>query len=218
MAAHLDELRDKLALKIYREFFEVEPEGWEDEIEIAKKMFDALLTQLAEQAGEFDEKAAGKEERQESVRRNNRMLRQHAETATMVFHEDSDFVMGARWQFDRDRARIGIAEQVAKDNAKLWAQIEQLEARLAESERGNQELRMRLSLIISSFGMPEKNSGVLAQIAQQQASDAHRSIDSLINKLAKADARIKELEAAMIQRVGKEVTEKYRDMLKKLED
>jgi hypothetical protein len=79
------------------------------------KGFNALLTALYEQA-EFDEMAA-----QEFFDSNYDSMKSEAEQAIEI----------ARWQFDRDRARIGLAEMY---RTHITLERDGLQARLAESE------------------------------------------------------------------------------------
>lgn len=132
---NLDQLRDELAEKYAFDICEIHGEAEVNEMYAESKPFcdgwNAAIKLLSESAGEFDVSAACDEfeERWEHVDRAN------------------DACEGARWQFERDAARIGLAERkvseleqrlsLADEGFKTVleenATIKQLEALLAES-------------------------------------------------------------------------------------
>lgn len=97
-----------------------------------KRGFDACLKYLSEQSPAFDEQSACDAYWNDSKTFSER-----------VPGDRHSFEYGARWQFEQDRARIGLAEQ-DKDSWKatflttrdaLRAEIKALEARLAKAEQ-----------------------------------------------------------------------------------
>lgn len=127
----LDELRDKMAMDacMYPDK-NGEPIADQHTYEDFIKGWSALLKLLERSGGEFDA---------------NNATRVGQELSRLTPHEYSFehyfFTQGAKWQFEADRARIGLANSM-HDHCKIALnhQIKKLEARLAESECANAAL------------------------------------------------------------------------------
>lgn len=104
----LDKLRDELEKKYYGAKFH---KGWV--CADFRAGFDAAIKALTDASGEFDAQAADAEG-------------DKLETGMDYGGDSASFVWSARWQFEKDRARIGLAESRLKhcENTRLKDWIE----------------------------------------------------------------------------------------------
>jgi len=188
----LDELRDRLANKHMADKFPCNPvaagsfqAGW-----------DAALTALSERA-EFDEKWA-----EEFISGACYGGLEYSLSGAIA----KDMMKAMRAQFDRDRARVALAEErswhaveertaVFERNVKLQEQVKQLEARLAESER---EVA-RLTALDYSKEDQRRRDGLASAERENLKLSARLSETEYTLKVR--EARIMELEAEIAKLV-----------------
>ncbi len=183
---NLNELRDKIAKEFCIETehrFEY-AKSWEENVIIFNSGWSALLKHLEGAAGGFDSFES----------------KDHAEGLSHIQAQGATytFVDGASWQFSQCKARIGLAEEHRERSESACDAAEQrvvnLEAKLAESERQpNQEIPF-LDAYKSHFKSLLEDRSKLAT-AEQRCDLARENLGLTERELARADERIKSLEA-----------------------
>lgn len=215
MTPHLTELRDALAEKCMDAYFNAEGFGGQARVQSPDESFKAgwesAIKALEDAAGDMDVEAA-----------RNELDRREARVGPELLEDDPDrFLEGARWQFEADKARIGLAysagyaanlekkllaemkshsdecDMHAETNRLLVARIKQLEARLAEAESWEEVAEVYK---ISSNALEARIAEMNREI--ELTEDLRSLWMETKDKLAAAEARIAEHRTELTNRAS----------------